>query len=183
MRKIAIVYDNGKFICNQKKHIQDVLKNEITNKGNNHVFETDKIIIHWVNKNKVNLTKFYEKYEIDETIVVDSKNIDLQSILDEEIEKAYGKIEIFIPVFSYNGSIKEYKDIETKIASGLYLKKTNYMLNKKYFLSLKDAKKYVYETIENINSNNKVQLERIEENIKRNEIILNQIKEELDYEL
>ena len=57
------------------------------------------------------------------------------------------------------------------------------MLNKKYFLSLKDAKKYVYETIENINSNNKVQLERIEENIKRNEIILNQIKEELDYEL
>lgn len=113
-RNIAIFYDNGNNISNEKLDILAFLNSKrlLTNKGNSNLYETPKCDIHWVNVNKRNIKKFLENYEIEEIFCVDTdfegkeQLIELRTrwseVIKDKIKDIYGgKEKVYIPHYGY----------------------------------------------------------------------------------
>jgi hypothetical protein len=176
-RNIAIFYENGSNISNEKMEILAFLNKHrlIQNRGNANLFETAKGDIHWISVKKRNIPKFLETYEIEEIFCIDTAYEDKEllidgktywiSILIEKIKDIYGGQEtVFIPHYGY---------------AKKYIHKTEmYVLDKhkECFSTQQKAEDYAVNRLKVSNEEIETKIARLQEELRRNLEYINEVE-------
>lgn len=193
-KTIAILYRDSNFISKDKMKVKNYLLHDlnlyIENDRNKIEYNTEKVIICWVDVTIRNLNKFFKKYNPDVIISVTNKeywkteNKSLFEEIKKEIDNAHEEITIYKIVHNYEDG-EPNRQIEERKILNVKLKKYPYP----FYLTEEAAIKVLLDKLEDDNflminqaEYYKDKIEEIKEQIEINNKFIEEYESENSYE-